>query len=536
MPVRGIILTYGLIAALLLTHVQAVLADPLSKQPEKKAKPGPNFTISKETTYVTEPLDKDGRIDYEKALNTRLRKGATKDNNANVLIWRALGPTPEGGQGMPEEFFKLQGVEAPPEKGDYFISLGKFIDTNLKGDQLKRDDLIERQHRIVLNNSWKGDEHPEFAVWLEFNKRPLAVVAEATKRTHYFSPMVPRRNEKGESPGLIGSLLPGVQKCRELGTSLIMRAMLRLSEGKVEAAWEDLITAHRLGRHVGSGACLIEALVGYALEALASRGELVFLEHAKLTPKQLEKCVRDLEALPPLPLVSEKLDLCERFVFLDCVMMIDRRGMDYLIVLDAAGPKEADPVPGGMMKLINWDPALRSANENYDRMVKIAREPDRAKRNLQWQEWVGDLKKLKGEAIDYGKILQNVGKGEDPGKVLGKAVGNVLIAMLLPATEKVQVAEDRSTQIHRNLHVAFALARYKADNSGRYPKELSELAPKYLKQVPLDLFSGKALIYRPAEKGYLFYSVGPNGKDDDGKGRDDDPAGDDLPVRMPTMK
>jgi hypothetical protein len=40
-----------------------------------------------------------------------------------------------------------------------------------------------------------------------------------------------------------------------------------------------------------------------------------------------------------------------------------------------------------------------------------------------------------------------------------------------------------------------------------------------LRQIPGDVFSGKPLIYRPNENGYLLYSVGINGKDEGGVGR-----------------
>src|SRR5262249_58284858 len=76
------------------------------------------------------------------------------------------------------------------------------------------------------------------------------------------------------------------------------------------------------------------------------------------------------------------------------------------------------------------------------------------------------------------------------------------------------------------------LAGYGAEQ-GRYPKELEALAPAHLARVPQDLFSGKPLIYRPGETGYLLYSVGPNGKDEGGRGPEDEPSGDDLAVRMP---
>jgi hypothetical protein len=56
----------------------------------------PKFTIGKETTYVSGPVDKDGYIDYAAALNERLREGVTPETNANVLLWQAFGPHPEG--------------------------------------------------------------------------------------------------------------------------------------------------------------------------------------------------------------------------------------------------------------------------------------------------------------------------------------------------------------------------------------------------------------------------------------------------------
>jgi hypothetical protein len=106
------------------------------------------------------------------------------------------------------------------------------------------------------------------------------------------------------------------------------------------------------------------------------------------------------------------------------------------------------------------------------------------------------------------------------------------MALLAPSVRKVQSAYDRGEQAERNLRLAFVLAAYHADHN-RYPESLDDLTPEYIAAVPGDLFSGKALIYKPADKGYLFYSVGPNGKDDGGRWFDDDPPGDDPRVRMP---
>ena len=68
--------------------------------------PAPKLPLGKDTTYVTGPLDKDGYIDYEAALNDRLGAGVAPEKNANVLLWEVLGLMPEGFNRMPAEFFK----------------------------------------------------------------------------------------------------------------------------------------------------------------------------------------------------------------------------------------------------------------------------------------------------------------------------------------------------------------------------------------------------------------------------------------------
>ena len=119
-----------------------------------------------------------------------------------------------------------------------------------------------------------------------------------------------------------------------------------------------------------------------------------------------------------------------------------------------------------------------------------------------------------------------------PEKTAGKTICDIMIALLAPGNTKVYTGRDRCEQVQRNIQVAFALAAYRSDN-GHYPAKLEDLAPKYLPSIPADLFSGKPLIYRPTENGYLLYSVGPNEKDDGGRTADDAPPGDDLVVRMP---
>jgi hypothetical protein len=50
------------------------------------------FTLGRDTTYFSGPLDKDGYVEYETALNERLSRSIVPEKNANVWLWRAFGP------------------------------------------------------------------------------------------------------------------------------------------------------------------------------------------------------------------------------------------------------------------------------------------------------------------------------------------------------------------------------------------------------------------------------------------------------------
>ena len=74
---------------------------------------------------------------------------------------------------------------------------------------------------------------------------------------------------------------------------------------------------------------------------------------------------------------------------------------------------------------------------------------------------------------------------------------------------------------------AIAIKRYRRDR-GQIPKDLEQLVPDFLKQVPTDPIDGKPLRYVVKDSEYLLYSVGKNGVDDGGQG-DYDP---DIVFRM----
>lgn len=61
-----------------------------------------------------------------------------------------------------------------------------------------------------------------------------------------------------------------------------------------------------------------------------------------------------------------------------------------------------------------------------------------------------------------------------------------------------------------------AVERYRLAR-GALPETLRDLVPTYIPDVPSDPFDGKPLRYKRLERGYVIYSVGPDGNDDGGK-------------------
>jgi hypothetical protein len=504
--------------------------DTKGDKTEKKRKP--RFTIGKDTTYVTGPRDKDGYIDYVAALNKRLRRGVTPQNNANVLLWKAFGPHPNGAK-VPAEFFQWMEVKAPPEKGEYFIDLWQYLKEHRKVELRKRTKILDDMDRCT-QRPWTPKQYPEIAAWLKANEKPLAVVIEATRRSHYFSPLVPADTNK-EMSGLIGALSRGIYQCRQFADVLAARAMLQVGQGRSTDAWQDLLACHRLGRLVARGGILIEALVGIAMDIVAGKADLAFLDGCKLKAKQLKDCLRDLQKLPPLPEMAGKVDLGERFMFLDIVRMVDRGGLQALELLSVGkSVKILDPEGKGVLDNIDWDRALRNANRWYDRLAAAMRVKERGAREKKFNQLKEELQTLRSKVAEAGE-LDKGRLAKASAEARGKFVGDVMITFMVAAVSKVQHAADRVEQEQANRQLAFALAAYQRDH-GRYPKKLDALAPRYLAKIPADLFSGKAVIYRPSEKGYLLYSVGINGKDEEGRSYEDDPPGDDLSVRMPLPK
>ncbi|HYV38722.1 MAG TPA: hypothetical protein VE988_23760 [Gemmataceae bacterium] len=523
---RTFIATLAVLGFLVIASTLFAAQEKTIAGPDKKAKP--KFTIAKDTTYLTEPLDKGGYVDYVKGFNNLMSKGVTPDNNANVLLLKACGPQYDDviiDVAIPAAYFKFLGIEPLPKDGAYFVSLMQHLKSKGKiGKDFKENELFDLSLRLCVE-PWTAEKYPHVAAWLKDCDKPLSLVAEAVKRPRYYSPLVPEKS-KDNVPGIIAPPRHGAQYCKLMARALLARAMLHLGEGRNDEAWLDLITCLRLGRLVAQGGDLIHHNAGRStIDGSAAKAVEVFLDRTKDTSKQAMTRLNDLQKLPPLPPLADSIDL-NRFQFIDSVLFVARSGADSL------GQLDGKPVSNPVWESINWDLPLRNGNKIFDRMILALRTKDRQTRNKLLSEYNADMRKLSKSVFDHKDFVKAwAAAGANP-EALGKVTGDKLVSLMQPAIVDLQQWNDRWEQVHLNLQVAFALAACRAD-TGKYPGQLDKLSPKYLAKIPEDLFTGTPLVYRPTGDGYLLYSFGINEKDDQGRDYDDEPRGDDIRIQMP---
>lgn len=210
-----------------------------------------NITIARDTTRVTAPLTDDGYLDYPGAINQRLGESVTPETNANVLFWLAMGPHPKHATVTPE-FFKLMEIPPPNEDGDYFVDFMRYLNlvANIKSDDPRLNEILEQQ-ALCRTRPWTNKQYPQVAAWLRANEAPLALVVEGTRRPKYYAPLVVPHGKSVESNTLMGAPPAALEQYRSFAWALSSRAMLHVGEGRIDAAWQDLLACHRLARLVG---------------------------------------------------------------------------------------------------------------------------------------------------------------------------------------------------------------------------------------------------------------------------------------------
>jgi Tfp pilus assembly protein PilE len=111
-------------------------------------------------------------------------------------------------------------------------------------------------------------------------------------------------------------------------------------------------------------------------------------------------------------------------------------------------------------------------------------------------------------------------------------IGDLIYQYMHPAWEAYYIAMDKTQALYDLHRIAIALERYQREHQ-TYPETLDVLVPKFLDEIPLDIFTSRDTItYRRTETSFLLYSYGQNEKDDNGTPKDDKNGNSDIVVQF----
>ncbi|MFA5240227.1 MAG: hypothetical protein WC476_11065 [Phycisphaerae bacterium] len=264
---------------------------------------------------------------------------------------------------------------------------------------------------------------------------------------------------------------------------LSLRTLHLVQQGEDDAAVDSVITMLKMTRVLDSCPTMVLHTAKAVLVAHACEDIYLLLEYAHPSEKALAR-LQDALSRAIAPNMLERMFFAERAYKLEIArnLMPDNITSRYL----------QDKVPDLPERLSlpssRWGRLrVRQKSVEYLRdmakLVTIAQRP-----------WPGPL-----DAADTDLPLPTAGK---PGGLLSS--GAVFIHL---------TAE--TIALMRCSILAIAIERYQRQH-GELPADLDDLCPAYIDSLPLDLFTGKKLLFSHDEETYAVYSVGTNRQDDGG--------------------
>jgi len=493
-----------------------------------------HITISKETTYVTEPLLPDGRVDYVGAINEIKGRGVTPETNMAIPLIQLLGI--DRAYSENPAFCKLMEVTSAelrlrPDTPRFY----RFADFEQTLDDVPKDqrydiydpndrggseefranrNALELHQKLAMHGPWSAEEFPYCNEWIERNGPVLDLAVEASRRPDYFIPRVDI-----EDSTVFSASYEFSEKIFEVAKCLAARAMLRYGRGEIDGAWRDTLALARLTR-CNSG---IKEIVFSSVVAL--------LSDPMICAEKQRKMAAQFFVIEPPETEEEFLSLIWRHNGLEWIQSIPRLGpQERWSFLDAEPQLETSPteraIRNALRRRVNWDTILKRYNDHYDQFIAILNSPSCPGR-------LDELKALRER--DFG-----IAPSSSPG--IPSAWEEIELTDILFAARPTELVwkhisqyesgifyyfvfknSDQECARWRLIELAARLALYRSER-GEYPDTLDPLLTESFGLEPAatelldDPFSETGRFqYAKTDDGYLLYSIDMDGKANGGK-------------------
>ncbi|MCJ7777248.1 MAG: hypothetical protein MUP16_02895, partial [Sedimentisphaerales bacterium] len=379
-----------------------------------------------------------------------------------------------------------------------------YKEAAIRYEKLSEDNKVN----FVLLSKKPNEVTPEqkqlIEKWLTDNKETIGLVITGSQKPYNWF----EYNNKNETDGMIGVLLPNLAEFRRLAYSLRWRAYLCAEKGRYEEAFNDIKSCYRFGQHFRGDKTLVEQLVGIAIEAMAVQAIRDIISQYQIDPAALATLQKDLEQITTdenfkVSLTTEKLFILDE---VQRCFTADRIGGGHLYL-----QRVASFIAGGKPEPFNekfWPILLRAlfTHPNKEQTLEAGNKFYDYAQEMTTQTPA----KIRTEHPDLNEEFKRITKG------------NLLLELLAPAFQRIiEISFRCKTDVEATLTI-IAIWRYR-QKKGAYPENLKELVTSgYIQELPIDSFSDKPLVYKKSGDDFILYSVGPNCVDDGGQSGKDD--------------
>jgi len=344
---------------------------------------------------------------------------------------------------------------------------------------------------------WPADfndvEMQMLSQWINDNEQAIELMTEGTKKPYYWAIYQATQTDLLKSD-MMANMMKLLRGYRQIAFAMRWRIRYKTHSGDVDTALSDCVVLQKFGGHFQGKGLLIEQLVGIAIEAVAHDGIFQVLEKTdapadalKNIQEQLQELYREQEAV--MDLEAEK---AFKYDYVQRTFTDDGKGGGRMLVRGL-------PVAVGGWKSGLWRFVLFSYPDRTEVTRTIDEYFEQGHELIDKTPW--QLHKQGCNAERWDKI--------------GKK--SVMLKILGPAHHKVGQITWRVKTHRAALLTVLAIKRYDKDKSN-YPQSLDELvAADYLKELPIDPYSDKPLVYRRTDDNFILYSVGLNFTDDGGQ-------------------
>lgn len=349
--------------------------------------PEPPLVVSRETTFITAPLDAEGLPDYRAYLLSLYGPAPPPEENAAVPLLQVFWPMGMTTPAISAVCVALGIPDAPPADSPL---TDPEDDATLKAEV---PDLEATCHR-----PWTGREHPTLEQWLEKSMPAIDRLVAASQRPRYWFPnpeLLQRKQAR-----MAELTLPDTRAFRSAGRALSRRAMWHLAAGRTREAWNDILGVHRLSRMMAPSRhpvpTLVAHLVATAVAGQANKATRTLLTVPALSAAERDTIHRDLAALPPIH--GERALAMERLLGIDCIVALAARrdGTSRLELArhwSGVGPTLPTFV---LATSLDWNIVLSIANTAYEELERTGGTPPAAGAgsSASWEATIGRMARL----------------------------------------------------------------------------------------------------------------------------------------------